>query len=150
MMRGLIVAILLLGATNAFAEKKITLVKDGKACFRIVTADTLSPHGGFGAKDLAEFTKKVTGATVHFVNEIMDNGPVIIQAAVPVKDGEDEEALLTRIHAMEHRIYPQAVQWLATGRLSLNGRRVALASATIAKAPAPEAALIWPPLEAGF
>ena len=67
MMRGLIVAILLLGAANAFAEKKITLVKDGKACFRIVTADTLSPHGGFGAKDLAEFTKKVTGATVKTV-----------------------------------------------------------------------------------
>ena len=106
--------------------------------------------GLHGARDAMDYGVKVTGATVHFVNEIMDNGPVIIQAAVPVKDGEDEEALLTRIHAMEHRIYPQAVQWLATGRLSLNGRRVALASATIAKAPAPEAALIWPPLEAGF
>ncbi|MCR5813446.1 MAG: phosphoribosylglycinamide formyltransferase [Desulfovibrio sp.] len=106
--------------------------------------------GLHGARDAMEYGVKLTGATVHFVNEIMDNGPVIIQAAVPVKDGEDEETLLTRIHAMEHRIYPQAVQWLATGRLRLKGRSVELAQAKTELAPGPEQALIWPPLEAGF
>ena len=106
--------------------------------------------GLHGARDAMDYGVKITGATVHFVNEIMDNGPVVIQAAVPIKDGEDEEALLTRIHAMEHRIYPQAVQWLATHRLHLEGRKVVLTDTGRPKAEIPPEAMIWPPLEAGF
>jgi phosphoribosylglycinamide formyltransferase-1 len=69
---------------------------------------------------------KVAGCTVHFVDEGTDTGPVIAQAAVPVLDGDTEETLGARILEQEHRIYPQAVQWIAEGRLSLEGRRVRL------------------------
>jgi phosphoribosylglycinamide formyltransferase-1 len=67
---------------------------------------------------------KLAGCTVHFVDEGTDTGPIIAQAAVPVLDGDDEAALVARILAEEHRLYPQAVGWFAAGRLSLAGRRV--------------------------
>jgi len=67
---------------------------------------------------------KLSGCTVHFVDEGTDTGPVIAQAAVPVLDGDDEAALAARILVEEHRLYPQAVGWFAAGRLSLAGRRV--------------------------
>jgi len=71
-----------------------------------------------------EYGARLAGCTVHFVDEGTDTGPVIAQAAVPVLDGDDEAALAARILAEEHRLYPQAVGWLAAGRLSLAGRRV--------------------------
>jgi phosphoribosylglycinamide formyltransferase-1 len=73
---------------------------------------------------------KVAGCTVHFVDEGTDTGPVIAQAAVPVLDGDTEATLAARILEQEHRIYPQAVQWIAEGRLSLAGRQVRLDRAT--------------------
>jgi phosphoribosylglycinamide formyltransferase-1 len=73
---------------------------------------------------------KVAGCTVHFVDEGTDTGPVIAQAAVPVLDGDTEDTLAARILEQEHRLYPQAVQWMAQGRLSLHGRRVLLDGAT--------------------
>ena len=69
---------------------------------------------------------KLAGCTVHFVDEGTDTGPIVAQAAVPVLDGDDEQALAARILVEEHRLYPQAVAWLAAGRLSLSGRRVLL------------------------
>ena len=69
---------------------------------------------------------KVAGCTVHFVDEGTDSGPVIVQAAVPVLDGDTEATLAARILEQEHRLYPQAVQWFAQGRLSLEGRQVRL------------------------
>jgi phosphoribosylglycinamide formyltransferase-1 len=60
---------------------------------------------------------KVHGATVHFVTPTLDNGPIIIQAAVPVLPGDDEGALSRRVLAQEHRIYPQAARWLAEGKV---------------------------------
>jgi phosphoribosylglycinamide formyltransferase 1 len=69
---------------------------------------------------------KVSGCTVHFVDEGTDTGPIITQAAVPVLDGDTEAALAARILEQEHRLYPQAIQWIAEGRLSLEGRRVRL------------------------
>ena len=80
----------------------------------------------------------------------MDSGPVIIQAAVPVNAGEDEESLMQRIHVMEHRIYPQALQWLAEERISVRGRQVHLAPSQKAKVRADGQWLVWPPLEEGF
>jgi phosphoribosylglycinamide formyltransferase-1 len=71
-----------------------------------------------------EHGAKVAGCTVHFVDEGTDTGPVIVQAVVPVLDGDDEPALAARILEQEHRIYPRAVGWFAEGRLSLSGRRV--------------------------
>lgn len=69
---------------------------------------------------------KVAGCTVHFVTEGMDDGPIVVQAAVPVLDGDTVESLSERILAEEHRVYPEAVQLFATGRLRLEGRRVVL------------------------
>ncbi len=72
---------------------------------------------------------RIHGCTVHFVTPALDHGPVIIQAAVPVLDGDDEASLAARVLAEEHRIYPQAVRWFAEGRLRLEGGRVRLDAA---------------------
>ena len=66
------------------------------------------------------------GASVHFVTEELDSGPVIIQARVPVLADDTAEVLAARVLEKEHRIYPQAVRWFAEGRLRLNGGRVFL------------------------
>ena len=71
-----------------------------------------------------EYGVKVSGCTVHFVDEGLDRGPIVLQSAVPVLDEDDEAALAARILAEEHRIYPQAVRLLAEGRLVTRGRRV--------------------------
>lgn len=84
--------------------------------------------GVHGGADAQAYGVKISGCTVHFVEEKVDSGPVIIQAAVPVNAGEDPDDLMRRIHAMEHRIYPQALQWFAEGRISTRGRQVHLAS----------------------
>lgn len=70
---------------------------------------------------------RIHGCTVHFVTAELDHGPVVIQAAVPVLDGDDEAALAARVLRQEHRIYPQAVRWFAEGRLSLLDGRVQVA-----------------------
>jgi phosphoribosylglycinamide formyltransferase 1 len=67
---------------------------------------------------------KVAGATVHFVDEGTDTGPIVLQAAVPVLPADTEETLSQRILAEEHRIYPEAVRLFAEGRLTIDGRRV--------------------------
>ncbi|MBO4300007.1 MAG: phosphoribosylglycinamide formyltransferase [Desulfovibrio sp.] len=106
--------------------------------------------GVHGGSDALAYGVKISGCTVHFVEEKVDSGPVIIQAAVPVIAGESEESLMQRIHKMEHRIYPQAVQWLSQGRLSVEGREVRLA-ASPTPPPSPDGHwLVWPPLEEGF
>lgn len=69
---------------------------------------------------------RVHGCTVHFVTPTLDHGPVVVQAAVPVLDDDDEAALAARVLAQEHRVYPQAVRWFAEGRLRLVGQRVLL------------------------
>ncbi len=70
---------------------------------------------------------KVAGCTIHFVDEQVDHGPIILQAAVPVLEGDTEETLAARILEQEHRIYPQAVRLFAEGRLTVEGRRVRIA-----------------------
>ncbi len=67
---------------------------------------------------------KFSGCTVHFVDEGMDTGPIIIQAVVPVRDDDTEETLAARILREEHRIYPQALKYLAEGRLKVTDGRV--------------------------
>jgi phosphoribosylglycinamide formyltransferase 1 len=67
---------------------------------------------------------RVAGATVHFVDEGVDTGPIALQAAVPVLPGDTEETLSRRILAEEHRIYPEAVRLFAEGRLQIDGRIV--------------------------
>jgi len=72
---------------------------------------------------------RLHGCTVHFVTPALDHGPVVIQAAVPVLDGDSEDSLAARVLAQEHIIYPQAVRWFAEGRLRLDGLRVRVAGA---------------------
>jgi phosphoribosylglycinamide formyltransferase-1 len=67
---------------------------------------------------------KVAGATVHFVDEGVDTGAIVVQAAVPVLAGDTEETLSARILVEEHRLYPAAVRLFAEGRLEVVGRRV--------------------------
>lgn len=67
---------------------------------------------------------KLSGATVHFVDEGVDSGPIILQVAVTVQDDDTEESLSARILAEEHKIYPRAIQLFAEGRLRIEGRRV--------------------------
>jgi phosphoribosylglycinamide formyltransferase-1 len=64
---------------------------------------------------------KVHGATVHVVTPALDNGPVVIQGAVPVLAGDSEESLAARVLEVEHRIYPQAVRWFVEGRIDFAG-----------------------------
>ncbi len=74
---------------------------------------------------------RIHGCTVHFVTAELDHGPVVIQAAVPVLDGDDEAALSARVLAQEHQVYPQAVQWFCEGRLSLVDGKVKVAGTVL-------------------
>jgi phosphoribosylglycinamide formyltransferase-1 len=71
-----------------------------------------------------EYGVKVTGATVHFVDEKLDHGPIILQSAVAVKEDDTEETLWERIHKEEYKIYPEAIRLFAEGRIKVEGRRV--------------------------
>jgi len=80
--------------------------------------------GTHGARDALEHGVKVSGVTVHFVDEGLDTGPIIVQEAVPVEEGDDEETLHNRIHQAEYRQYPKAIRLFAEGRLEIDGRTV--------------------------
>jgi phosphoribosylglycinamide formyltransferase-1 len=67
---------------------------------------------------------KVSGATVHLVDEGLDSGPIVMQEAVPVLEGDDVATLSARILAAEHRLYPRAVEALSNGRYRIEGRRL--------------------------
>ena len=73
-----------------------------------------------------EFGVKLAGCTVHFVDEEVDHGPIVLQASVPVQEDDDESTLSERILALEHQIYPEAVALYFRGRLRIEGRRVAI------------------------
>lgn len=73
---------------------------------------------------------RVSGCTVHFVDDGMDTGPIILQRPVPVEDADRPQDLHARIQAAEHRAYPEALQLLAEGRLRLQGRRVRILPAS--------------------
>ena len=75
-------------------------------------------------KKALEYGVRFAGCTVHFVNEECDEGPIIIQAVVPVLATDTEETLAARILEQEHRIYPRAIQLYAEGKLHVVGRRV--------------------------
>ena len=67
---------------------------------------------------------KVSGCTVHFVTEGVDQGPIIVQTAVPVNENDSVDALSARILEQEHRLYPRAIQLFAEGGLAVEGRKV--------------------------
>jgi phosphoribosylglycinamide formyltransferase-1 len=80
--------------------------------------------GVHAQRQAAAYGVKVSGCTVHFVEAGVDSGPVIAQAAVPVRDDDDEASLTARILVEEHRLLPYVVRALAEGRVSADGRRV--------------------------
>jgi phosphoribosylglycinamide formyltransferase-1 len=75
---------------------------------------------------------RIHGCTVHFVTPDLDDGPILVQAAVPVLGADDEDSLAARVLAAEHRIYPLAVKLIAEGRVTIDGRSVRLARETAA------------------
>jgi len=80
--------------------------------------------GLHGQKQAVDYGVRISGCTVHFVDESIDSGPVIIQAAVPVHPDDTEETLSERILKLEHRIFPEAIRLYAEGRLKVEGRKV--------------------------
>jgi phosphoribosylglycinamide formyltransferase-1 len=74
-----------------------------------------------------DYGVKISGCTVHFVDRSVDGGPIIIQAAVPVREREDADGLAKRILEQEHRIYVEAIALFANGRLTIDGRHVHVA-----------------------
>jgi len=80
--------------------------------------------GTQGQKDALDYGVKVTGCTIHFVNESVDGGPIIWQKAVPVKEDDTVETLSQRILEEEHRFLPLVIKLFAEGRLKVEGRRV--------------------------
>jgi phosphoribosylglycinamide formyltransferase-1 len=77
-------------------------------------------------KAALEHGAKFSGCTVHFVDEGMDSGPIIVQAVVPILDNDTEDTLSARILKQEHKIYSRAIQLYAEGRLRIEGRRVVI------------------------
>jgi phosphoribosylglycinamide formyltransferase-1 len=102
------------------------------ACVRALAGRALNIHpsllpafpGLHAQRQALEHGAKVSGATVHFVAEGVDAGPIVLQAAVPVEPDDTEETLSARILAEEHRLYPAAVRLFAESRLEIVGRRV--------------------------
>jgi len=80
--------------------------------------------GMHAQRQAVDYGVKFSGCTVHFVDHGVDSGPIIIQAVVPVLDDDTEETLSARILKEEHRIYPQAIQFFASGRIHINNRKV--------------------------
>jgi phosphoribosylglycinamide formyltransferase-1 len=112
----------------------------------INTHNALLPSfpGIHGPRDALEYGVKIAGCTVFFVTEGVDVGPVIIQAAVPVIPGDDEERLAERIKAAEHRVLPHAIRMYQEGRLEISGRKVVIREHPAA---AGGAILINPPIK---
>ncbi len=87
-------------------------------------------RGAHAVRDALAHGVKVTGCTVHLVDEQVDHGPIVLQEPVPVHDDDDEAALHERIKAVEHRLLPTAVRALCRGRLHVEGRRVRVMEGT--------------------
>ena len=80
--------------------------------------------GGHAVRDALEWGAKVTGTTVHLVDEEVDHGPIVLQRAVAIEPGDTEESLHERIKVVEHEVYPEAIRLFASGRVKVDGRRV--------------------------
>ena len=78
--------------------------------------------GAHAVRDALAWGATVTGVTVHLVDEQVDHGPIVLQEAVPVAPGDTEATLLARVHRIEHRLYPRAIQLALDGRVRVRGR----------------------------
>ncbi len=85
--------------------------------------------GLHAVRQALEYGVRVTGVSVHLVDRGLDSGPIIFQEAVPIRPGDTDETLSTRIHEVEHRILPEAVRLLDSHRLDVSGRQVVIREA---------------------
>ncbi len=86
---------------------------------------TLLPSfpGASGVKDALEWGVKVTGVTIHLVDEEVDHGPIVLQEAVPITERDTERTLLAKVHAVEHKLYPRAIGLMLDGKVKIEGRK---------------------------
>lgn len=104
----------------------------GKDLLRVYKSKILNIHpallpsfkGSYGIKDAFNYGVKVTGVTIHFVDDKMDHGPIILQEAVSIREGDSLESLEERIHKVEHKFYYKAIGLFASGKLKIEGRKV--------------------------
>ncbi|MBU1125592.1 MAG: phosphoribosylglycinamide formyltransferase, partial [Candidatus Omnitrophica bacterium] len=80
--------------------------------------------GSQGIKDAFEYGVKATGVTLHFVDEEMDHGPIILQETLAILENDTLASLEERVHKLEHRLYPEAIRLYVEGKLKLEGRKV--------------------------
>ena len=85
--------------------------------------------GAHAVADALAWGAKVTGVTVHLVDEEVDHGPIVFQEAIEIRDDDDWDSLEARVHEVEHRLLPAAVRALMDGRLEVDGRRVTIREA---------------------
>jgi len=116
--------VVLAGFMRILSEYFISEFKD--RIINIHPALLPSFKGVHGIKDAYESGVKVTGVTVHFATKELDAGPVILQAAVAIDKDDTLESLEEKIHAVEHRLYPEAVRLFVEGRLSVEGNKVVI------------------------
>jgi len=86
--------------------------------------------GAHGVRDALAHGVKVTGTTVHFLDEEVDAGAIIAQRAVPIEEGDDEHSLHERIKAVEHELLPEVIRLICAGRVEANGRQVRILEGT--------------------
>jgi phosphoribosylglycinamide formyltransferase-1 len=84
--------------------------------------------GGNAIGDALAYGARVTGVTIHFVDEEVDHGPIVMQGSLPILSGDDERTLAARIHELEHSLYRQAVRAMVEGRIEVRGRTVHILS----------------------
>lgn len=84
--------------------------------------------GEEGIKDTFDYGVKVTGVTVHFVDEEMDHGPIILQKQVLIEETDTLVSLESKIHKLEHKLYPEAIRLFAEGKLRIEGRKVKIST----------------------
>ncbi len=84
--------------------------------------------GTEGIRDAFEYGVKLTGVTVHFVDEELDHGPIILQAPVKVEEQDSPGSLEEKIHRLEHKLYPQAIKLICEGKVQLEGRKAKVAT----------------------
>lgn len=80
--------------------------------------------GAHGVREALRYGVKVTGVTIHFANEKVDGGPILLQEPLVIRPGELESQLLARLHRIEHRLYPRAIQLVLDGKVRVKGRNV--------------------------
>lgn len=102
-------------------------VRAFKDCIMNIHPSLLPAFGGAHAhRDVLAYGVKVSGCTIHFVDEGMDSGPIILQDTVPVLSGDTEDVLAARVLEKEHVLYPKAIELYTKGKLSVSGRHVTI------------------------